>query len=388
MPKTSPVTRSVQSAREVHCALKSALKKMAAAEKCAVICFGEIMARKLYRELGYSSINHYAEAELGFSARRTRDFVALSRKLADLPRLKKEVESGQLGYTAARIIAPIVDRTNEQGWVEFATTHSRRELEREVKAAKREAAAVAQGQPPLLPVPAPKTRSAAVVPVRVSLEMTPTQLARYESLWEQIRKQGGVPADQVEALLAVMQSFAGANGPRGPQIQAPEPPAQIHIHQCEDCGQASVQTSRGELALGAAELALAQCDCRVSRPGKRNTTSIPPATRRQVLAEARHKCQRPGCNHTRFLEVHHKIPRSRGGSNEPSNLICLCSACHRLLHEMGSAVSWVKSPAAVYRWGSGVIDVRLPQPPHVPGGSNDCRNTPDQLHSPVLPYFT
>ncbi len=213
MPETRQETHSSQSAHEVHLALKSALQKMAEAEKCAVICFGEIMARKLYRELGYGSINHYAEAELGFSARRTRDFVALSRKLADLPRLKAEVESGNLGYTAARVIAPIVDRTNEQGWVEYATTHSRRELEREVKTAKREAAEVAQGQPPLLP--APKTRPAAVVPVRVSLEMTPTQFARYEKLREQISKRGGVPADPVEALLAVMQSFAGSGGPRG-----------------------------------------------------------------------------------------------------------------------------------------------------------------------------
>ncbi len=346
-------TRSGQSAREAHLALKSALKKMAEAEKCAVICFGEIMARRLYRELGYGSINHYAETELGFSARRTRDFVALSRKLADLPRLKAEVESGKLGYTAARVIAPIVDRTNEQGWVEYATIHSRRELECEVKTARMEAAETAKGQATLLPVP--KTRPAAVVPVRVSLEMTPTQFARYEILWEQIRKQGGVPADQVEALLAEMQSFAAEAGPRGPRNQATQPPAQIHIHQCEDCGQASVQTSRGELVIGEAELAQAECDCRVSRPGERNTSSIPPATRRQVMANARHKCQRPGCNHTRYLEVHHKTPRSQGGTNDSDNLICLCSACHRLVHEKNPAVSWVKSPPAVYQWRSGGI---------------------------------
>ncbi len=344
-------TRSGQSAREVHLAPKSALQKMAEAEKCAVICFGEIMARKLYRELGYGSINHYAEAELGLSARRTRDFVALSRKLADLPRLKAEVESGKLGYTAARVIAPIVDQSNEQGWVEYATTHSRRELEREVKTAKREAVGAAQGQPALLPPP--KTNPAAVVPVRVSLEMTPTQFARYEEPRERIRKRGGVPTDPVEALLAVMQSFTVSGGPRGPQDRGSEPPAQIHIHQCEDCGQASVQTSRGEIPIGPAELAQAQCDCRIGRPGERNTTSVPPAARRRILAAARHKCQRPGCNHTRYLEVHHKTPRSQGGTNDPHNLICLCSACHRLAHEKNLAVSWVKSPAAVYRWRSG-----------------------------------
>ena len=32
------------------------------------------------------------------------------------------------------------------------------------------------------------------------MEMSPTQYARYEKLWEQIRKQGGALADKVEAL--------------------------------------------------------------------------------------------------------------------------------------------------------------------------------------------
>ncbi len=370
MFKTQLETHSGQSAREVHRALQLALKSMAEAEKCAVICFGEIMARKLYRELGYGSIHHYAEVELGFSPRRTRDFVALSKKLAELPLLKEEVESGNLGYTAARVIAPIMDETNEKGWVELATTHSRRELEREVKRAKLEAVEVAKGQPTLLP--APKQRPAAVVPVRVSLEMTPTQFARYEGLWEKIRKQGGVPVDQVEALLAVMQSCVEVGGPRGPEKTAAHPPVQIHIHQCDECGKATVQSSRGELEIGAAELEQAQCDCRISRPGVRNSTSIPPATRRSVLANARHKCQRPGCDHTRYLAVHHKVRRAQGGSNDPENLICLCSACHKLLHDM--SLSLVKSPPAIYKWRSGAISTGTCPPCRVdtynPRGSN------------------
>jgi len=334
-----------QSANEVHLALKSALKSMAEAEKCAVICFGEIMERKLYRELGYGSINQYAEVALGFSTRRTTDFVMLCKRLKKLPLVKKQVESGKLGYTAARVIAPVVDQTNESGWVDFALKHSRRDLEREVKRARKEAVDTAKGQRSLLPVPA--SRPAAVVPVRVSLEMTPTQFAQYEALWEQI-----------DALLELMQSFASETRPRG----RTSPPVQIHIHQCEDCAKASIQTGKGELEIGEAELEQAECDCQVSHPGKRNTTSIPPATRREILAKYRHKCQRPGCNHTRYLQIHHKIPRSRGGSNDPDNLICLCQACHRLLHEnkglnrtaIPRGDDQVKAPTPVYQWGSGL----------------------------------
>jgi len=250
------IRHSDQSADEVHLALKAALKRMAEAKQCAVICFGEIMVRKLYRELGYSSVNQYAEKELGFSARRTGDFVMLCKKLEKLPLVKEQVATGQLGYTAARVIAPILDETNEKQWLDFASKNSRRDLEREVKRAK---------------------------------------------------------TDAVE--------------------------------------KATVQTSRGELEIGTAELEQAKCDCRVSRPGARNTASISPAVRRQVLAQSRHKCQRPGCNNTRYLQIHHKVQRAHGGSNDLDNLICLCSACHRLLHDG----FFVKSPTPVYRWASGEL---------------------------------
>jgi len=183
------------------------------------------------------------------------------------------------------------------------------------------------------------------------MEMTPTQFARYEALWEQLRHKGDVPADQVEALLEIMQSHTAEKGPRGPK-----PPVQIHIHQCEECEKASIQTSRGELEIGKAELEKAHCDCQVSKPGQRNTTSIPPATRRQVMAHYRHKCQSPGCRHTRYLQVHHKVPRSQGGSNSQDNLTLLCQACHSLHHEKNGL--YVKAPTPVYKWNSGELLAR------------------------------
>jgi 5-methylcytosine-specific restriction endonuclease McrA len=67
--------------------------------------------------------------------------------------------------------------------------------------------------------------------------------------------------------------------------------------------------------------------------GQRNTTTIPPRVRREVLARDRHRCQGPDCGRIQFLEVHHIVPRKLGGANKTGNLITLCSACHRLWHE-------------------------------------------------------
>ena len=62
---------SGQPASAVHDALKTAVGTMDRAKQNAVLWFGEILDRKLYRELGYGSINQYALQELGFSASRT-----------------------------------------------------------------------------------------------------------------------------------------------------------------------------------------------------------------------------------------------------------------------------------------------------------------------------
>ena len=38
------------------------------------------------------------------------------------------------------------------------------------------------------------------------------------------------------------------------------------------------------------------------------------------------------CKRTRFLEKHHIIYKSKGGSNDQSNLLSLCKDCHDYIH--------------------------------------------------------
>src|SRR4029079_1375849 len=43
------------------------------------------------------------------------------------------------------------------------------------------------------------------------------------------------------------------------------------------------------------------------------------------------RCRVPGCGRRRGLQVHHLMPRSWHGTDEISNLACVCPAHHRLL---------------------------------------------------------
>ena len=168
--------RSGQPAFAAHAALKIAVDATEKAKQNAVLWFGEILDRRLYLELGYSSINQYAKEELGFSNSRTGDFLSICRSLKTLPKVKGKLASGELGYTHARELVKVADEKNQDDWIKFALENSRRDLEREVSRAKKEVADQATGQPSLLPTP--KQRPAAVVPVRVSIEMSPSQFAR------------------------------------------------------------------------------------------------------------------------------------------------------------------------------------------------------------------
>lgn len=434
-------------ARQVHDRLQKALVELSRAEHNAVLWFAEVAGRRLYRELGYSSVHLYASEALGFSKSKTSQFVRLSEALEDLPAVRQSLAAGEIGWTKARELVKVATPKNEQRWLARARKSSRRELERQVTLTRGRAKAARNANPqqPVLGAcdgtapggalpdrasprdgasPGDKIASladyeagsleqeaAADLPVAVSLRFSPTQFARFEAQVEKIRKtaskssggngnssasraahpaaglRGASREDLVlfalDELLASVGQPGGSreeqpgglelgqpggpehgqprevelgqtDGPSAEQPTGPEPeqprgrkftrvnsragnttPYQIVIYECESCGAGHVRTSRGAKKPSASALAATSCDARVLGPGAKNRATIPPAKRRAVLARDGHQCQVKGCGNTRFLEVHHKVPRARGGTNDLDNLTTACSRCHQLVHEHG-----------------------------------------------------
>jgi hypothetical protein len=60
------------------------------------------------------------------------------------------------------------------------------------------------------------------------------------------------------------------------------------------------------------------------------TKRIPKATRHEVYTRDGRACIL--CLDARVVQLHHVVPRGRGGSDAPQNLVCLCPACHRVAH--------------------------------------------------------
>ena len=316
-------------AREADAALKTAAAAETAARKCAVLWFGDMLDRRLYRDLGFSSMQQYARVELGFSETRIGDFMRLARQLDRLPAVKAALP--EIGYTKAREIVRVASPRTQTKWVAAARTSTREQLATKVKRVKARSRRSAAS----LPLPGTDTAPndepalAAAVPVRVSLDLTPEQHARWQALWELARKRG-LTGDRAEVVLAALHdAVATSSAQEGNEKTTPRGAVlQVHVHRCPDCGRAEV----GGRPLGRADAARAECDAVVHEADKRATATIPPRIRREVLARDRHRCQAPGCGRTQFLEIHHIRPRARGGGHEPANLVTLCAACHRLGH--------------------------------------------------------
>ena len=67
----------------------------------------------------------------------------------------------------------------------------------------------------------------------------------------------------------------------------------------------------------------------IAKPPKRGKGSVPKKTVAQVLERDNWACARCG---GLGGEIHHRLPKSRGGTHDLRNLVLICGRCHRWVH--------------------------------------------------------
>ncbi len=292
-----------------------------------------IYDRKVYKMLGYSSITEYASVAAGISRNQTEAFLALGKKLEQFPEVKQALGQGELSWTKARIIVTNADPAEQRKWVELAGTVSAADLRKRKRKRPNTDSKIesSQGEDPIQKKLRPAKPSLA--PPRpsdekcyVAFKFSPEEYSRWSSMMESLRKQG-LKDSKEQLILTGLGDLISTEG------QASSAPGYLlHIHQCPECNRKVLQNSRGTFEAEPALLEAAACDVVVQGPDGSRRSNIPPRLRRLVLDRDDHRCQGPGCGHTRFLEIHHRIPVALGGRTDMENLVTLCSGCHRGLH--------------------------------------------------------
>jgi 5-methylcytosine-specific restriction endonuclease McrA len=199
-------------------------------------------------------------------------------------------------------------------------------------------------------------------------------------------RRGGTPLDDDSALMEIARHFLTGPADEGRASY------QIALTVCPECGK-GCQHASGELVpVGAEVVAMADCDgqhlgplpapvatdavasesahvgakrprerseyrgdCPATPPKKdaRAKQSVTPATRRAVLRRDHRRCVVPGCRNSLFVDLHHVLPRSKGGRNEADNLITLCGAHHRAAHRAELVVAGNVSTGVRFRHADG-----------------------------------
>ncbi len=139
---------------------------------------------------------------------------------------------------------------------------------------------------------------------------------------------------RVDALVSLALDDRTAGNPRRPQAQVfvdAELAARTH-------GEAGALTESGlQLGVGMLEEILCVGTTSVTIVDRHGLTAVPttgPTIPARIRAYVRHRdggCTADGCTSTYRLEPHHILPRSHGGSHDPSNLTLLCWFHHHVV---------------------------------------------------------
>ena len=121
------------------------------------------------------------------------------------------------------------------------------------------------------------------------------------------------------------------------------------ITRCEACSAGWQEGAGAKQPLDAADLARAECDAQRIGADQRATQDVPPKTVRFVRRRDSGRCCVPGCRSSRYLEIHHVVPREAGGNHAPDNLTLLCDGHHRAHHEGKLSISG-NAPKLEFCW--------------------------------------
>jgi len=240
-----------------------------------------------------------------------------------------------------RELTRVANPRTEQEWLRAASGRTLREVERCVAGRK-------PGDRP--EDPADPALQKHVLHVELSAET----IATYRDAMAKVRREASEKLDDDAAFLLVARCALG--GPTDDRRAS----YQVLLQVCPSCSRGEQEANGERIEVNDETIEMARCDAQLldeqthvgaKRP-KRATQTIPPAIRRGVLRRDSHCCRVPGCRHTRYVDVHHLVPRAEGGGHEPENLVTLCGAHHRALHR-GEITASGTATSAVFRHADG-----------------------------------
>ena len=292
---------------------------------------------EIHRHVGLGSFVEYLERTLGYRPRTALERIRVAEALASLPRLGEALESGRVPYSTVREVSRIATSVTEHAWLECVVGKTVREVEAMV-------AGRTPGDDPETPA------DPDLEPRHLRLALSPDVYARFLAARRQLEEDTGEHLSDDDVMAALCDGALAPREGRGPR-------AQIAMTICERCDRGWQDAAGQVIEVDAAAVARAHCDAQhVGRVDGEAPAplvdAVPVAVRRQLERRDHGRCVVPGCRSSRYLDLHHVVPRAHGGAHTARNLCLLCTGHHRAAHDGRLRISG-EAPALTFQHGDG-----------------------------------
>ena len=319
--------------------------------------------------VGIKSCAHWLNWKCGIGLGAAREKVRVATALIELPKISEAFRSGRISYSKVRAMTRVATPANEKALLSVANHGTASHVERLVQSYRKvnrlEALALDNERHARRSLSWTRDESGCYI---IKARLSPEQGARITRVINRVvnsdlvnidGEEKSVPAGtsfgkrRVDALERIVESYADENS-----ADSVDSKATLHIHtdittlRADWAGSKSTLEEGGKLSAEATRRLA--CDCGVvhwldKNDSKKNPLNVGRRTRsissamRRALIRRDHGCRFPGCTSTHFVDAHHVKHWADGGETSLDNLLLLCRAHHRLVHEGGFGLT-LKSP--------------------------------------------
>jgi hypothetical protein len=273
----------------------------------------------VHLRLGYGSLLEYVERVLGYKPKAARERLHMADVLEALPDLSEALATGALKYSAVREIGRVAVPATERVWLEATRGKTVGEIEDMVSGR-------ARGSLPDDPC------DGALRPRTLSFEVSQSTFALFRDAQRRLEAELGHPLTDDEVVGEMCRAILGGVRDDGRATH------QVAVTICSVCERGSQDAAGVSVPISKSVVDMALCDAQhlgsldADEPA-RATQDVAPAVRRQVMRRHHGRCAVPGCRAARYLHLHHIEWRALGGDHSPANLVPICGAHHRAVHD-------------------------------------------------------
>jgi 5-methylcytosine-specific restriction endonuclease McrA len=254
----------------------------------------ELDSAKTFLHYRCTSLYDYCLKYLKLSEANTASFIRVSRKSDEVPELKEAIRKQEITISKAQRIASVMTKENSDHWLELAKTLPKSQLEKEVaKVAPKEATPE-------------KAKYVSEDRININMGVSENCMQKFRRVQDLVSQKNRKHSSLEESLEVLLEFYLQRNDPVAK--------AQRNVISETAAGNQSATVpghSNSQKPL------LAQTKHQVNLRDQGQCTFVSDGNR---------------CENQRWIEFHHVVPRSKGGSNNLENLVTLCSAHHRMQH--------------------------------------------------------